>query len=246
MSRRYEDFPTIFWVLAKPMASILLSWTYCSTFPAPSLSCLEATRLASQYGVMSPARASQRSWVTVILSNRTLSTWAQNSHLRRIETPLNWRWRIRWIDSKKVAISLSKSDEGQRWDKWDIASYSQWSFEATNNPNSMTPHPPAFSFHLVRMKPLCVSRVIVTWIRWLGQQHSTHGATVHVIGVTLWQRHLSHNPSGPSTRKKQEIWQNSCIDIFLCCSFNFLSSVYDSHFRFSMQPWFIQCLSTIE
>ena len=36
-----------------------------------------------------------------------------------------------------------------------------------------------------------------------------------------------------------------CMNLLLRCSFNFVSSVDDCHFRFLMQPWFIQCLSIL-
>lgn len=73
----------------------------------------------------------------------------QQSHLVHLSTEFACTLRHHWIGDEgyqvEVEVSLSNSGEGQWWDKWDITSFGQWSFESTNSPNSMTPHPPALS-----------------------------------------------------------------------------------------------------
>ena len=142
-----KKFLLLFWVLAKLMASILLSWTYCG-----------ATKNLKKNGLrLHPCRAWRQPGLHHNMAwclRQGLHTdhgWLSSSAIAPCppEHRIPCTLRHHWIGDEgyqvEVEVSLSNSGEGQWWDKWDITSFGQWSFESTNSPNSMTPHPPALS-----------------------------------------------------------------------------------------------------
>lgn len=142
-----KKFLLLFWVLAKLMASILLSWTYCGATKNQ-----KKTACGSILVVLGGNQACITIWRDVSGKGFTQimgDCHPQQSHLVHLSTEFPCTLRHHWIGDEgyqvEVEVSLSNSGEGQWWDKWDITSFGQWSFESTNSPNSMTPHPPALS-----------------------------------------------------------------------------------------------------